>query len=193
MVSIPLFSERCLAPRLPSGATPVVEYVHALAPYGCPLWRDMIRAIKYDQVSIFEEALKRLFFIYHQGFMERWLFDTGADWTLVAIPTEEAHVLERGGDHMKVWARALQYLLPRIQEGRGLLHRKKAGESHAAKLLKGSREIESKEAFLAHDVEQKSILLLDDVYTTGATAQAAASALMRAGAARVEIIVGALS
>ncbi|QSQ10777.1 ComF family protein [Myxococcus landrumensis] len=38
------------------------------------------------------------------------------------------------------------------------------------------------------DVAQRDVLLLDDVFTTGATARAAAMALCAAGASRVEVL-----
>jgi predicted amidophosphoribosyltransferase/FMN phosphatase YigB (HAD superfamily) len=58
----------------------------------------------------------------------------------------------------------------------------------------GAREAANAERFVAHDaVAGKRVLLLDDVYTSGATARACASALRAAGAASVEVLAFALT
>jgi ComF family protein len=71
------------------------------------------------------------------------------------------------------------------------LRRRKAGESQAGKSASGRRRNVAG-AFVVADaqrrrIEGRRILLIDDVLTTGATAEACAKALLQAGAAAVDL------
>jgi predicted amidophosphoribosyltransferase len=65
----------------------------------------------------------------------------------------------------------------------------RAGSEHRQRGLSvGERRRNVREAFVAHGSPPARVGLVDDVYTTGATADAAARALRRAGTRRVEVI-----
>jgi predicted amidophosphoribosyltransferase len=57
-----------------------------------------------------------------------------------------------------------------------------------ASLPRDRRGVNARGSFVARDRVPARVILVDDVYTTGATASAAASALRRAGASSVEVV-----
>ncbi len=61
----------------------------------------------------------------------------------------------------------------------------------AAGLSERARQLNVRGAFRARGVDGRDVLLVDDVWTTGATAAAAARALRRAGARRVRVLTAA--
>ncbi|HVW88131.1 MAG TPA: hypothetical protein VHC01_01585 [Gaiellaceae bacterium] len=65
----------------------------------------------------------------------------------------------------------------------------RSGASRQALLSRGDRLANVRGAFVPRtDCTGRRVALVDDVYTTGATAAAASSALRRAGAASVEVV-----
>jgi ComF family protein len=109
-------------------------------------------------------------------------------YLIVPVPTATSRVRERGFDHSALLARHIARKL-------GLRY------SHAMKRLGQSRQVGKTRAERLRQVEDKyvtknaqeirgrNILLIDDVVTTGATLTAAAQALRKAGARRVDALV----
>jgi predicted amidophosphoribosyltransferase len=102
------------------------------------------------------------------------------------IPASRRAIARRGFDHAELLARAVAAELqlptrallkrPWARDQRGLSRRERLKASSAA-------------AFSCTQLPPAPLLLVDDVMTTGATADAAAVALLKAGAARVSLAV----
>jgi ComF family protein len=102
---------------------------------------------------------------------------------LTFVPADRDRLLERGHHPAERLARelALRWQLPVVP----LLVRSRAGpRQRGASLEERRRNVRG--AFLARPSPAR-VCLVDDVYTTGATVSAAATALRRVGARRVEV------
>lgn len=107
------------------------------------------------------------------------------DVRVVAVPTIAPHVRARGYDHAALLAK-------RFARRRGLAYRHalmRAETSHQQGSSRLARLAQAKRAFRAVDVAPVPYLLIDDVYTTGATAHYAAKTLRDAGATSVYVAV----
>ena len=106
-------------------------------------------------------------------------------FTLVPVPLHPARQRERGFNQAELLARELARLLD-APLSTGALRRTKDTSSQVSTSTRAERLTNVREAFAATDgVDGATIVLVDDVTTTGATLSAAAQALLSAGAARV--------
>ena len=106
-------------------------------------------------------------------------------WLVVSIPTAAVRVRQRGYDQAALLAHALA-------KKRGLAYASVLNRRHNMRQLGASRvarRAQASQMFTAQSVRGKKVLLVDDVCTTGATLQAAAVALKKAGAAEVSATV----
>jgi len=157
----------------------------ALGPYDGPI-RDLCLSLKYEP----------------NAWLARWLADVlveahpelaaePADSWVVPVPLHWKKHWQRGYNQAEALARSLARRLS--LRYRQPLRRLTAtpplallGRTERARLLRG--------AFRARpgkSLEGRTVLLVDDILTSGATSGAAARALKRAGAARVVVVVAA--
>lgn len=114
----------------------------------------------------------------------RWISDIRPD-LILPVPMYRGKMKKRGYDQAECFAKALSRVFD-IPNGGGILSRTRS--TLPQKGLSGAaRRLNLKNAFHIRGnlVQSKSILLVDDIYTTGATVDAAAEALRDAGAAEV--------
>ena len=108
-----------------------------------------------------------------------------SDTIIVPVPTVAKHIRQRGYDHTRL-------LAARFAQIRGLkvstpLLRRNASSQRGAS--KQDRWVQAKEAFHSQILDGGRYLLIDDVFTTGATVEHAAKAMLEAGADDVWLAV----
>jgi ComF family protein len=112
-----------------------------------------------------------------------------ASQVLIPVPLHPARQLERGFNQAELLAKLLasHFHLPL---GKNLLIRNKNTDRHRAGMDELDRLKSVERAFQASNanaIENVSVLLIDDLFTTGSTLSCAAKTLLHAGAAQVKV------
>jgi ComF family protein len=150
-----------------------------------------IHALKYDRLHPAARGLGRML----AEAIAQLAAEAPAEMLVVPVPLHRSKLAERGFNQARALAgHALQALRKTHPEWRltlasTTLMRLRPTESQAG-LTPRQRRTNVRGAFMVSDpavVAMKHILVIDDIYTTGATARATAQALREAGAASVWI------
>lgn len=151
--------------------------------------REMIHLLKYERMRSLAKPMGRQL----ARAIESLEAETAEDLLVIAVPLFSAKQRERGYNQAILLADAALTELRRsraqwrLQTAHGLLQRVKSTRSQFELTPKGRRR-NLLGAFAVPDpakVAGREVLLIDDIYTTGATARACAQALRSAGASKV--------
>lgn len=155
----------------------------ALGYYEGPL-REAIHRWKYEEkhylTRFFGERLT-------EGFHRHW--QPGTIDLLIPVPLHPRRLRERGFNQALFLVKELSQRT-RIPFGKRLL-KKRMSTPPQVSLSGEERERGVKNSFyvsMQEKIRGKSVLLIDDVYTTGATVNECAKVLLKAGAQRVEVL-----
>lgn len=145
---------------------------------------DLIRAAKYAHQPAALDALAR-------AVVARWPapLDVDPPGVVIPIPLHPRRLAQRGhAPPLRLAARVCRAL--DLPLARRRLRRLRDTPEQAG-LDDAARRRNVRQAFAARRVEGADVLLVDDAMTTGATVDAAAVALLRAGALRVRVLCAA--
>lgn len=142
----------------------------------------LVKALKYGRWRSLAEPMGRS--------MRASTVTLGADGSeslLVPVPLTRARERERGFNQAALLAEALAHALG--WRCAGLLERRPGGRRQA-RLARHARSENVRDAFSVRRPAtcEESVVLVDDVLTTGATAMACAAALREAGFGRVSVV-----
>lgn len=156
---------------------PYYKKLRSFAKFDSPL-REALHRLKYqNDVGLGEPLSKHLVELYNQ---DRWDVDL-----VVSVPLSSKRLKERGYNQASVLARPFADAI-QVRFQTNILLKKRETRTQVG-LSAVERHQNLNDAFYAHPsrVKGKSILVIDDVATTGSTINACAQALCDAGASAV--------
>lgn len=173
-------SEQTLCHSCKFDPNPVLSLTRAAAHYAEPL-RTMIHHFKYEKQPELAEPLVR--YLLAAFAKEEWHQGSGIN-LVVPVPMFSERQKQRGYNQAELLARCFSNAthLPFASQA---LKRIRFTQPQVG-LSERERQRNVKDAFVAHpNVKGRSVLIIDDVYTTGATLRSCATSLIEAGSAQV--------
>ncbi len=144
--------------------------------------KESIYRFKYNNHRVYAKIYSKLWIHEYGDFIERWHPDC-----IVPIPIHRHRRRSRGYNQAEVLARALQKQIPYdIPIKSKWLYRKKETEFQKKyDQIQRKRNIKNAFGVRQKTVDYKTVLLVDDIYTTGATLQEASALLRNCGVTNV--------
>ncbi|MFI3236890.1 MAG: ComF family protein [Lachnospiraceae bacterium] len=120
-------------------------------------------------------------------YLKDWFVYIGAD-AIVPVPLHKSRMQERGYNQAQLIAQALSKRLHIPTLSKSVVRCKKTTPQKV--LNRKERQNNLKKAFkiVRNDVKLKTVLIVDDIYTTGSTVDALAEVLLEAGAYKIFVV-----
>jgi ComF family protein len=167
-------------------AAPEFARAVAFATYDSEM-RGLVRLLKFGRV----QGVARLLGRQMAEALLQLEVHAGADAMVVAVPLFRQRQRERGFNQAVLLADEAMHQLRRLrpewklERAHTVLERRRSTESSFVLSRKGRRRNLAGAFQVTGEVRGREVVLVDDIYTSGATARECARVLMRAGAARV--------
>lgn len=157
--------------------------------------REMIQMLKYERMETMARPLGALLARVIEGMQTEGM---GRDLVVIAVPLFKARQRRRGYNQSVLLAREAMRRLNssgggRLQTAHSALVRVRGTESQFGLSASGRRR-NLRGAFAVADpaaISGREVLLVDDIYTTGATARECSRVLLQAGASKVWVATAA--
>ncbi len=125
-------------------------------------------------------------------FCENGRFTDEDDWTIVSVPLHRKREKERGYNQANLLAKHVASLLNISYEPHTLFRNRSTAPMY--RLTRLERVLNTADSMSLNpdvipNLKDRQVLLVDDIYTTGATANACIQILLQAGAAHVSVLV----
>lgn len=167
---------RCLSDFQPRNIRLITSGVRGLAIYE---YNQAVKSALFRFKGCFDYELKDVF-LDHQAPVLRLLYP---GYSIVPVPSSKNHDHERGFNHVREMFSCL--CLPMIQAIEKTDDRKQSDLDYLARQEVGEH-LRWRNEF---SVNGKKILLVDDVYTTGATIRSCIKLLKKHGASKIRVLV----
>lgn len=160
----------------------------SLGAYAQPTLRQLVYQLKYGAASCLLPVTEGLWKRWRDEHREAWPWVAWPSVSIVPMPADPTRLRARGFDHVTAMAQAFQRvvvpwgaLVPVLQKARKVAPNAElpAGPLRAANV---------RGAFSLRGDVPSHVILLDDVFTTGATVREAARTLKAAGAEEVVVV-----
>ncbi len=161
------------------------EEIISMGKYADPTLRTLLTSFKYQSATCLLPVFTQIIRRFRSEYGSPWPWRTESHLSICAVPSDARRIRERGLDHAECLVKIVHQELVPWAGIEKLLIRTRHVQQNANLPHSELRKANIHEVFQAIGSIRGAVLLIDDVYTTGASWNEAARILKQAGATQV--------